>query len=266
MKEISLYEKKQLMLEILDEVDKFCRKNEIKYFLTYGSLLGAVRHKGYIPWDDDLDIALLRKDYDRLINEFNSVSGNMNILDYRRRNNYIWPYAKIVHNRTILVESNNYKASIGVFIDVFPLDNIIGSLDEVKNYVNKISKWQKILTVKHLEVLKKRAFLKNLIIIICRVFKIIPDKLLIRKIETMSKKYISHTNSKYVCSLCGAYGIKEIALRKNFEIAVNHIFEGRYYYIPIGYDNYLNNLYGDYMTLPSIEKRVSTHSSKEYWP
>lgn len=265
MKEISLIEKKRLMLTMLEEVDAFCRKNDIKYFLTGGTLLGAIRHNGYIPWDDDIDIALPRKDYERLLSEFVSETGNIEILDYRNKKDYLWSFAKMVHKKTLLIDNALHQSTIGVYIDIFPLDYIDASYADAKKYVKKVWKWRTILALKHLEVSKKRSHIKNIIIVCARIFNIIPDRVLIKKIEKISRKYEDKPESEFVCNFSGAYGVREIVERKDFDSAMEHVFEGKMFKIPIGYDDVLSRTYGDYMTLPPEEKRVGHHDTKEYW-
>ncbi len=265
MKEITLEEKKKLMLEMLEEIDTFCMENNIKYFLTGGTLIGAIRHNGFIPWDDDVDIALLRKDYEKLLNEFSSKSENIEIIDYKKRKNYIWPSAKIIHNKTYLIESNIKKSSIGVFLDMFPIDYVGGSYDDVKKYVKKACKWRNILTIKHLETSKNRSFSKNMLIIVARILNLIPDKFIIKKLELLSKKYENQPQSDFVCNFAGAWGLREIVRREFFDTAINHRFENLNLCVPIGYDGFLKAVYGDYMTPPPLNKQKSTHTLKEYY-
>ncbi|MDY6309086.1 MAG: LicD family protein, partial [Oribacterium sp.] len=112
-----------IQLQIMDELDAFCRAHEIPYTLLGGTLIGAIRHKGYIPWDDDIDICLFRPDYDRLLREFQSESGHVELWTPDRTPNYLHPYCKAVDTRTVLIEADK-KHAIGVNVDVFPLDDM----------------------------------------------------------------------------------------------------------------------------------------------
>ena len=265
MKLITLNEKKKILLGMLVEIDKFCKKNHINYFLTGGTLIGAIRHGGFIPWDDDIDIALLRNDYEKLVSIFQSESGNIELRDFRNSSNYMWPYAKFIHNKTVLIENGNKSASIGVFIDVFPLDNVPGTFDEVKRYLKKVLFWKNLLSIKHLHVRVGRSLFKNTIVILGKVLFLVPDKFLIRKIHELSIKYQYADDCTYVCSFTGSYGEREITKKHLFTSYLNCLFEGHEFIIPAGYDEFLTKLYGDYMTPPPKEKRVSTHVSVEYW-
>ena len=261
---ITLDEKKKIMLEMLSELDKFCISNKITYFLTGGTLLGAIRHNGYIPWDDDIDICLMRKDCDKLVSSFKSTSGNISILDISNTEGYIWPSAKAVDKRTILIENKYKLEAMGVYIDIFPMDNLPGDIEQAKKYALRVKKVKDKLTLKHLRVEKDRAVLKNIVIILGKILYLIPDRCLIRKIEKLSRKY-QNEKTEYICNLSGAWGIREITRAEFFSATQQHIFENKEFSIPVGYDGYLKNVYGDYMTPPSKEKQITHHASEEFW-
>lgn len=264
-REILPDEKKSIMLSIMDEIDSYCREHHIEYYLVGGTLLGAIRHKGFIPWDDDMDIGLSRKDYNRLISEFNSKSGNVQIADYKNTAHYKWASAKAYDNRTVLIELGDTKNVTGVFVDLFPLDGIIGEKKTVQKEVLRKKRWKDILTLKHLKIDEKRPMYKNLIVLLGRVLYLIPDTFLIKQINASDKNPIAFEKCRYVCNFCGAWGIRELTKSRNFMSAIDAEFEGRKYRIPIGYDDYLKTVYGEYMSPPPKEKQVSHHSSVSYW-
>lgn len=264
-REISEGEKKLVMLEIMDEIHDFCVSSNIPYYLVGGTLLGAVRHHGFIPWDDDMDIGLLRKDYEYLLQNFESKSGNVEILHYKNMRHYIWPSAKAIHKKTALIELGYKKSEIGVYIDVFPFDYIdVDSYEEAKTIVKRANKWKNLLTLKYLRLDRKRNMAKNILVMLGKALYIIPDSFLIKKINSYGKQ--NYTGSeKYVCNFTGAWGLREIAKASDFKETVPGQFEGREYTLPEGYDDYLHTVYGDYMTLPPVEKRLSHHSNKAFW-
>lgn len=264
MEKLGTDECKRIMIEMLEEIDSFCIEHEITYYLTGGTLLGAIRHDGFIPWDDDIDIALLRDDYERLLKEFNSSSGDVAIIDFRNRKNYIWPSAKAINKKTVLIENGNKKAAIGVYLDVFPLDDVPSDLSIATKYVKRVNRWKKMLMLKHLNVTKERKIIKNIFVILAKCLYIIPDYLIISRIDTLSKKYNKKNNCGYVCNFAGAWGTKEIVKKHVFDKAIKHVFEYKEFPIPIGYHELLSGLYGDYMKLPPIEKRVTTHKPLVY--
>ena len=123
MKKLTLDEVKKIQLEILAYIDSFCKKNNISYFINYGTLLGAVRHKGFIPWDDDIDISMDREHYNMFIEKFNQDSSKYKILSLDTDKAYFNNFIKVVDTTTKIVDNRNYKTfSCGVFVDIFPMD------------------------------------------------------------------------------------------------------------------------------------------------
>nr|MCR5207201.1 LicD family protein [Eubacterium sp.] len=121
MKELSLEEVKKTELEILIRFDEICKNNNIEYSLAYGTMLGAVRHNGFIPWDDDIDVFVKRSDYEKLLG-LRYDDGRFEIKSHRYSNNYYYPFAKMIDKNTDLDVSWRLDKDMGVFIDIFPLD------------------------------------------------------------------------------------------------------------------------------------------------
>lgn len=264
MKEISINEKKSIMLLMMDEIDSFCRHNGITYFLVGGTLLGAVRHSGFIPWDDDMDIGMPREDYEFFLERFVSSSGNVSVISNSNSDNYIWASAKAIDNRTLLIEQNNYKNPIGVFIDVFPFDYIDGTYETAIKRVKKNELFQYLLAMKHMEIKEGRSIVKNLGIVLCKLLFLIPDKVLIQRINSNSR-FNKSKDYNFICNFTGAWGVREISKIENFRKTVDVLFEGRKYLAPVGYDDYLTTVYGDYMTPPPTHKQITHHDNKAYW-
>ena len=149
MKQINIEEIRKLQISILLYVHEFCKKNNIRYSLSGGTLLGAVRHKGYIPWDDDIDIMMPRPDYERFVNEFNE---NRKDVEYKvicsyNDSQFFQPFAKVVNTKTFLKET--YKrpvAQMGVYIDVFPIDGLPNDEQKREKYWNFIARQKNIST------------------------------------------------------------------------------------------------------------------------
>ena len=119
---MTLDEVKQVELEILEYVDKICKENNIQYSLAYGTMLGAVRHKGFIPWDDDIDILLKREEYEKLLRILYSKTDEKYQVFSLKDEGYWYSYAKVTDTRTIIVEKNDRNMKECVYIDIFPID------------------------------------------------------------------------------------------------------------------------------------------------
>ena len=257
---------RKIQMDILTYVDAICSKNNIKYSISGGTLIGAVRHKGFIPWDDDIDIMLTRPEYNRLIKaltETYTTNQKYRILTHSIDKDFKFPYAKIVDEDTILVENTRDSKNYGVFIDVFPIDNV--STDGYKATVAKMRKLYNILTLKKLVVERERSLWKNLTIIGSRLLlaPVSADWI----IERMEKFAVQLNNEKtdLMGCLVWGYGEKEIVPSSVHD---NHIylpFEDRKYMAVKDYDVYLSHLYGDYMKLPPKEKQISHHDFEAYW-
>lgn len=241
-------------LEILDKFVNICEKNKLNYFLTGGTMLGAIRHKGFIPWDDDIDIGMPREDYDKFISIAPKELGDDYYLDcFEYNKNYYLPFAKIKKNNTIFDEfphMNNHK---GIFIDIIPFENvseidfslrlraiIVKNIMETMYYKNKIYKLKN--TRKPIVVLLLSLFTKKRLMQIEKYF-LTKDK---------------NNNSKYLNALGGTYHyLKETNLRENLLPTKKVLFEGKKYNGMHKPDIYLSKIFGDYMKLPPIEKRVN---------
>lgn len=261
VKKINLDEIHQIELEIINDIDRVCRENNIKYTIIGGTLIGAVRHKGFIPWDDDIDIAMPRKDYERFIEIYNSnKKEQFSIFEKRLNNDYYYPFVKVSDNRTCLREKN-YKEikNLGVNVDVFPIDKVSTSnldikLKKIEFYCKGLSKCfskQKEVTP---SILKR--FLKN--IIFFRDYKFY-----LNKIEKLAMK----DNNK-ICDLAGVLvngtGKKDIFSSKIFEEYTDLQFDNIKLMSVKDYEAFLKHRFGDYMKLPPKEQQVA-HLNEIYW-
>lgn len=258
---IGLNEHKQILLELLLEFDNFCRKNNIKYFLCGGTLIGAIRHNGFIPWDDDIDICLLRDDYEKLIKIYKPINPNCTLLSLETDKKYNYPFAKLIDNRTILVEKCPGTVEMGVYIDVFPFDNCPGKTkEEGCKFLDKF-KWIRWLRdFKVIVFTRERKIYKNIILLFGKIITMfISRRKISEKISKKAKKYMK-INGKYVCGIVNnTYGYGEVLDRELFKEAINVRFENLTVCVPVGYDTILSSMYGEYMKFPPEEKRKSHH-------
>ena len=265
MKELGLSDMKKIQIEILKDFSRYCNENNLMYFLGYGTLLGAVRHKGYIPWDDDIDIIMPRGDYDKFISNFCSDNKKLEVLDVSNEPDYTFPFVKISDNSTILQEDYAINFNrLGINIDIFPIDGAPVSEDERGRILGKIKFYRNILKVKYVTISSRNNFLIKLIVTLGKVlFYFIDYRNLLKKINTISRGVEFGKNDSAGC-LVWNYGAKEIMDKDIFTESIKIEFENSFYNAPKNYDEYLKNLYGDYMTLPPKEKRASHHRFKAY--
>ena len=264
MREIKdLNELKSIELEIMKKIHYFCVENDIKYFLSYGTLIGAIRHKGFIPWDDDIDILLPRPDYNKFVELFPKYAVDNDIYLTNNKTNpvLIRPYSKVCDARTVQYEPK-YKDPDprGVFVDVWPLDGL------PKNPIKRFF-YTKIMYIKYVHMMasltnidyipKKNIFKRFLI----KLFNKTNYVKLVDKYDKYIRKY-DYDNSKYIVSSA----VKAMVLKKElFDTGRLIDFEDTKFYIPSGYDRYLRKFYGDYMTPPPIDKQVPHHVINTYW-
>ena len=238
MKKLSVKEIQNIQLNILKEVADFCDKFNIKYFLGCGTLCGAVVRKSFFPWDDDIDILMPRKDYEKFLAIFQSKK--LKLLTCNNKD-YYYPYAKVVHSKTIAFECKNHIADYGVFIDVFPID---GAPNKLYLYLLKplkylmMSKWGC-----HLD--KRNIFVKIIYKIVSIITIPIPNNYFARLLNKICRKY-SLENCKKSGVIVHYRKNKEIVSSSIFDKRKKFIFEGSEFYGPKMYDEYLKALYDNY--------------------
>lgn len=259
-------ELKQIELDILSKVHDFCRENNIKYFLAFGTLIGAVRHGGFIPWDDDIDIVMLRDDYEKFCEKFKSnPPEDLMLCDINTIKDYYLPLTKVIDTRTGLVETELNGCEIGVYVDVFPLDAIPPEGDERDKFFKKLRRLHTLNNLKKAKKLKDWPKYKQLLLPIIKLLLLpISKKELIKKLMKHKKKYSYLKDNEHVISfLFSCEGT--IPRREYFDDVVEMDFEGRTFFAPKGYREFLTDSFGDYMKLPPEDKRVSNHCFEAWW-
>ncbi len=264
MKTIDTNELKTIQLKILDKVDDFCQANGINYFLTYGTLIGAVRHKGYIPWDDDIDIGMLREDYDKFVATFNGFHEDYTLHSSEGEKWYPLPFAKVGFNKSVLQEENEMlKQNIGVNIDVFPFDRLPSNKLRAKIVRLKAKLLRNMITLKGMVPNKDRTLTKRILLRVLK-FVLLPFSgsalvgMQIRNATACKEK--SNSVAPLVWEWWQTNDIETEKLEP-----CKMVFEGKEYLAPVGYDQWLRGKYGDYMQLPPEEKRVSHHRFTAYY-
>jgi lipopolysaccharide cholinephosphotransferase len=265
MRELSLRELRDVELNLLNVFDAFCKKNNITYFISNGTLLGTVKYKGFIPWDDDIDVILPRADYDKLLRIFDD-SERYRLFAFERNDKYLYPFAKLCDMATKKVEQGvDNGVDLGIDIDIFALDLWNSDIKKAKREAKYINRQIFFLGLSKADKAYSRTVLKRIVKSILMVYaKAMGSKHFIRNINLKSICE-NRKNSKYVgCKSWCIYGEREIIPSKAFSNTVEMEFEGKKIPAPIGYDTYLSSLYGDYKNDPPKDKQITHHSFKAY--
>lgn len=252
------------LIETFKVFDKFCKSHNLRYFVAYGTLIGAVRHHGLIPWDDDIDVLMLPDDYKKFCSYKGKVGGHYDIVDSRDENYWLLTLAKFVDMNTTLWEMEEYPCVTGVYIDVFPLYE--NNYDQAVKLKAQYEKFAVLLrrSMMHYSFNKIWSLLYNgRILTLWKVLKDIIHNFVMH--SYFRKKYDHYLNKVqnargdyYVCYE-GDYKEREIYPKEWFDKTMKIPFEDMMIDIPVEYDKMLTKIYGDYMQLPPEEKRVSHH-------
>ncbi|MCL2096268.1 MAG: LicD family protein [Oscillospiraceae bacterium] len=246
---------------MLKYISKLCGENNIKYYLCGGTLLGAVRHKGFIPWDDDIDIIMPRPDYEKFVRLFNEKNENKDLaLWAESRDEYLYPKVQVFNAKTVI------NGARGIRISIFRLDNVSDDMELYKKMFRLIRFYNKIYVAKTLGKKKGRAFHKEAVLFAARnIFRLFSVKKLLKLIDETVTKY-SSAESNYAACVMGIYAVERERMRRGiFDETIEIEFEGELFTAPKEYDEYLTTLYGDYMTPTPPEQRIPKHNFEAYW-
>lgn len=247
MKEISLEEAKQLQFDMLKEVHRYCNNNNLKYYLYAGTLIGAIRHQGYIPWDDDIDIIMPKKDFEKFMNQYKSD-----------RYAAIWPFNNKEHefafgrlyDKKTFHKWGRHKA-LGLFIDIYVIFGAIEDGLERRNHFSKIKKYSR--WINRIGTVRRRMAKLNV-----WPFKTLNSTLINRLCKVMYLELSKYSNKD--TSYIHTYGGGQFVVRKDlFEERTLVYFNGEQFYAPKRYDEFLRLGYGDYMQLPPEDERHPYH-------
>ncbi len=255
MQELTLHELQQVSLNLLLDVHQFCDAHKIKYSIAYGTLIGALRHKGFIPWDDDIDIIMMRDEYERFIKIYQDDYYKL-IPGKDLANHY---HVVISDNSTQLVfnknTANDYFYKGGLWVDVFPIDSVPDKTSEYRSLMRKI----------HLMAGLEQAsqYKKN-------IYRTLPYYLLKPFSGLFGKKaldlILSYNNksTSNVANLSLYYLNYPSFPAKYMDVFVDVEFEGVKFKAMKHYDEFLKGIYGDYMQLPPLEERIPRHAYSVY--
>ncbi|MDD6302278.1 MAG: LicD family protein [Bacillales bacterium] len=258
-------------LDLLKEFVRVCNENNLKYYLIGGTLLGAVRHKGFIPWDDDIDVAMPRKDYNKLMKLKDEFPSYYFLQNYKTDPHYIYNYAKLRDSRTTYIENFYvcHKINHGVWIDIFPIDAVSKKKKPSKRFRHRFFYvWWNVYLMYLPGLFRKfhkKTFFKDLGLNIVALLTFLGNPFHLR--NKWLDYYASHRNydeSVLVANYMGNIPNKAAMPKEFFLDGIEVEFEGNKYIGPKDYDGYLTWVYGDYMKLPPEEKRVGHHYDKGF--
>lgn len=252
------------LLELLKWFDALCRENNLRYYAIGGTILGAMRHQGFIPWDDDIDVGMPRGDFEKLKELAKTEMGRFRIETYdSEADDFCYAFHKLYDTTTTLIEHKRVDVVRGVFIDIFPIDGLGNSLEEGKNRYQKFKKWSQFFETMVSGVRKGRSFGKNLAVIVCGLIPrfIVNPRLLRIKLNHICSEN-DFDSSKYGGNLFGAYWEREILDLSLLGTPHDYEFEDTIIAGPEDADGYLTHIYHDWRKLPPKEKQVTHHDFK----
>lgn len=247
-------------LKMLVEFIKICDRHNLRYFVIGGTCLGAVRHSGFIPWDDDIDIGMPRKDYTK----FQCIAPNelpeyLFVQHFKSESGFLLTYSKIRNSNTTFIEETVADLNInhGVYIDIFPLDGVPNCQIKYRIHELLVRLLANALWINQ-KLSKPRWYTKVIMRLIITWYS--PSD--VHKMITSRLKKYCFDDSRLVSNYFGAYGAREVVPKDYFGEGCKLKFEGISVNAPSIYDKYLTNIYGDYMKLPPKDKQVSHHETQ----
>lgn len=254
MNTLTFEEIRTCQYELLEFMDAFCRKNNIQYYLAFGTLLGAVRHRGFIPWDDDIDVCMFRSEYERFKQSMLNETGNIRLITLDAAE-YFFPFGRLCNISTYSTIGN--RRSYGVSMDIYVMDELPDDKIENERFCSSIYK-----------EIRKSDFWKRMIARVLFHSHLRPrllesiQKHHSKRILALAQRYNGKGN-EFVADLCGTRVIQPLP-RKLFSNDIRLKFESGYFQAPEQYDAILSILYGDYMTPPPEDQRVPYHRGQYY--
>lgn len=249
------------LLEMLGWFHQYCRENGLTYYIVGGSMLGAIRHGGFIPWDDDIDVVLPRPDYNRLLSMFDTKRDHYLLESpYTGNRDFYYTFAKLYDTDTTLVQRTRRNCRRGLYIDVFPLDGVGADENEALANFSKFDRLNMFLMTRTCAITKERSFYKNAAIVFSRLIPsfIVNDRELVLKVDRTASSF-GYDWCNYVANLMGSYRRKEIMEKRIFGKPTEYKFEDIVVDGVEHYEEFLTHIYGDWRKLPPEDKRKPSH-------
>lgn len=267
-KQLKMEEIQRVSLEILKKITTICESQNFRYTLAYGTLIGAIRHKGFIPWDDDIDIQMPRPDYESFIKYMvKHPIDNLKVYNHKYVKNYPLGISRIADDRyEIIGDIASEHCSMGIFVDVYPIDGLGNTYENAKSAYEKTDKRRadllRIINKKQSKITIYSLFKNPRFTISTIKLKILGLSHIQQALEQASSMY-NFSQYEYV-GIPNWNWIRLVYKREWYEEFIKWPFEDGIFYISKYYDNILRAEYGDYMQLPPVEKRIYHHGYKAY--
>lgn len=260
-KNLTLRELQMAELEILLEFQRVCKQYNLKFYLCGGTMLGAIRHKGFIPWDDDIDVMMLRPDYEQLmtiVKEKNPFQKHLKLCS-DELGNFDRPFAKLFNlNSYYFQPFEDEKENNHIWVDIFPVDGLPSDMNEVKKIYQKAKLFRTpLLMCKAKWGTGTTRIKKYFKYIFVPIVKLVGIDFWCAKVNSIAKKYKVEESDYVGIITWGMYGAGERCLKTDFMKSVEVGFEGHTFEAMSCWHEYLTGIYGDYMKLPPEEKRIS---------
>lgn len=273
MRQMTTKEVQQICLDILKDVHEFCVENGIHYSLSGGTLLGAIRHKGFIPWDDDADIQMPRADYEAFIRTYKSKRGYKLLCpEITKSGDVKIRLSKVCEVEKTVIDQGPYRftsAEVGINVDIIPVDGAPDDYMEAKKHLKKLISYLRLLNAwrtsasKWSDGLRYNKFGQRMKFYILKTIGWFLDENVLEKALNTQKEYDYSSSNHFFAG--PHYGMREWQPKKNMESFILHKFEDAEFYIMSGYEENLKSLFGDYMKLPPENQRVTHDYNRYFW-
>lgn len=262
--ELSLSDIQDRLFQMMVAFDEFCRAHGLKYCIAYGTLIGAVRHKGFIPWDDDVDFYMPREDYEELM-KYSSLNDDFELVNLYRHGQYYYPYTygNIVDKKTLMVANNmSLCTGKGLSIDLLPVDVLPKDMKKRNSLLSRVLRYRRIIDLLHSRRFISGGVKLKIKKILASLLGWIDETRVLIKIDNMVKSTPKAEQSKD--SMQMVLATPRVYPYSIFTDPIELEFNGRMFYAPKNYDAMLTEMYGDYMTIPPQKDRYNHNMHVHY--